>query len=63
MKVGAERDWELDVYLATWRTGEQGIHLRFRRAEQRFIMFLGEAEARALVVQLEERWRELTDAG
>jgi hypothetical protein len=54
VKVGAERDWDLDVYLATWKTGEQGLHLRFRRAEQQFIMFLSAAEARELVTQLEE---------
>lgn len=61
MKVGAERDWDLDVYLATWKTGEQGLHLRFRRAEQQFIMFLGEAEARELATQLLERWQELRE--
>lgn len=47
--VGPLRDWQLDLYEAMWKTGEVGFHLRFRRDEAKFVMFLGRVEATELI--------------
>jgi hypothetical protein len=58
MKVGAEKDWTLDLYAATAPSGEAGIHLRFTREGQKFVIFLGRAEQAELARLL--HWQKET---
>lgn len=53
LKVGAGRDYDLDLIDGVIKTGERGIILRCVRGKEKFLCFLGLNEARELATELQ----------